>query len=94
MGGLCERLGVGFWTLAGHEDPEVLPRDLRVGGPAGSAGHGRSPNGVRSELGRENSPYWKRPREDRQAGRERPGWARLPHVQPPVFLLIPFLPGQ
>lgn len=80
MGGLCERLGVGFWTLAGHEDPEVLPRDLRVGGPAGPAGHGRSPNGVRSELGGENSPYWKRPREDRQAGRERPGCAAPAHT--------------
>ena len=25
-------LGAGFWTLAGHEDSEVLPGDLRVGG--------------------------------------------------------------
>jgi hypothetical protein len=37
-GGVCEALGAGFWTLAGREDSEVLPGDLRVGGSAGSAG--------------------------------------------------------
>ncbi|WP_146194000.1 hypothetical protein [Streptomyces sp. MA5143a] len=28
VGGLCERLEVEFWTLAGHEDSEALPGDL------------------------------------------------------------------
>ena len=31
-------------------------------------------------------------RTDRRGGSGRAG--RLPHIQPPVFLLIPFLPGQ
>jgi len=37
-GGVCEAWGAGFWTLAGHEDSEVLPgrrprrRRARLGG--------------------------------------------------------------
>lgn len=39
MGGLCERLDVGFWTLAGREGPEVVSSgDLWVSGD----GPGRS----------------------------------------------------
>jgi hypothetical protein len=36
VGGLCERLDVEFWTLAGREDPEVVsPGDLWVSGAGG-----------------------------------------------------------
>lgn len=73
-GGVYEALGAGFGTPAGHEESEVPPEDLRVGGSVGLAGGyvGRL-NGVWSELGRENGPYWKRPREDRQTGWDGPG---------------------
>jgi hypothetical protein len=31
VGGLCERLDVEFWTLAGHEDSEVCPVAMGAG---------------------------------------------------------------
>lgn len=50
-------------------------------GRACRAGGARTQSEWRAvRVGTRNSPYWKRPREDRQAGRERPGWAAPAHT--------------